>query len=183
MSEADPDITKIGRRTVYENRWMRVHEDKVRRRDGSTGIYGFVDKPDFVIVAPIQDGIVHLVQQYRYPIGQRQWEFPQGSWEGDSACHPADVARGELEEETGLVAEEITEIGCLFPLYGTVSQSFRIFLATGLRQGRSRLEREEQDLVTKSFALADLEAMILNGEIQDAGTVASFGLLQLKKLI
>lgn len=183
MSEADSDITKVSRKTVYENRWMRVHEDQIQRRDGSTGIYGFVDKPDFVIIAPIQDGIVHLVQQYRYPIGQRQWEFPQGSWEEAPGCRPADVAKGELEEETGLVADEIVEVGRLFPLYGTVTQSFRIFLATKLRQGRSRLEREEQDLVTRSFPLADVEAMILNGTIQDAGTVASFGLLRLKKLI
>jgi ADP-ribose pyrophosphatase len=183
MSDADPAITKIRRRTVYENRWMRVHEDEVRRRDGSEGIYGFVDKPDFVIIVPVQDGLVHLVQQYRYPIRQRQWEFPQGSWEEAPGCHPLDVARGELEEETGLLADDITEVGRLFPLYGTVSQSFRIFLATSLRQGQPRLEQEEQDLVTKSFPLSDVEAMILNGTIQDAGTVASFGLLRLKKLI
>jgi 8-oxo-dGTP pyrophosphatase MutT (NUDIX family) len=183
MGEADPDITKISRKTVYENRWMRVHEDQIRRRDGSTGIYGFVDKPDFVIIAPVQDGMVHLVQQYRYPIGERHWEFPQGGWEEAPDSHPTDVARGELEEETGLIAGEILEVGRLFPLYGTVSQSFRIFLASKLRQGRLSLAQEEQDLLTKSFPLAEVEAMILDGRIQDAGTVASFGLLRLKKLI
>src|SRR3712207_68817 len=127
MSEESPDITTVSRRTVYKNRWMQVHEDQILRKDGSPGIYGFVDKPDFVIIAPVQDGIVHLVQQYRYPIGKRQWEFPQGSWEEAPNRCPIDVARGELEEETGLLADEMTEIGHLFPLYGTVSQSYRIF--------------------------------------------------------
>ena len=183
MSETDPDIATVSRRTVYENRWMRVHEDEIRRRDGSPGIYGVVEKSDFVIVVPIDNGRVHLVQQYRYPIGRRQWEFPQGGWEDRADACPADVARGELEEETGLIAGEMTEIGRLFPLYGTVTQSYRIFLATKLRQGRLELAREEQDLVSRSFLLSEVEAMILDGTIQDAGTVASFGMLRLKGLV
>ncbi|EIM30265.1 NUDIX domain-containing protein [Microvirga lotononidis] len=162
---------------------MRVHEDQIRCRDGSSGIYGFVDKPDFVIIVPIQDGIVHLVQQYRYPIRQRQWEFPQGSWEERTDARPEDVARGELEEETGLLADEVQEVGHLFPLYGTVTQSYRIFLATGLSMGRQQPDREEQDLITRAFPVPELERMILDGIIQDAGTVACFGLLRLKRLI
>jgi len=38
------DIETIGTRIVYENRWMRVREDGIRRRDGSSGIYGVVEK-------------------------------------------------------------------------------------------------------------------------------------------
>ena len=178
-----PDISTVSSRIVYENKWMKVREDQIRRRDGSLGLYGVVDKPDFVIIVPIQDGIVHLVQQYRYPIERRQWEFPQGSWETKLDADPRDLARGELEEETGLLAGEIQEVGHLYPLYGTVTQSYRIFLATDLKPGRRRLEHEEQDLVTRGFALAEVEAMILNGTIQDAGTVASFGMLRLKRLI
>lgn len=178
-----PDLTTIRSRIVYRNRWMTVREDEIRRKDGSLGIYGVVEKSDFVIVVPVQDGLVHMVQQYRYPIGQRQWEFPQGAWEEKPDADPRELAAGELEEETGLVAEEIQEAGRLFPLYGTVTQSYRIFLATKLKAGTRSLDPEEQDLVTRPFPLAEVEAMILSGEIQDAGTVASFGLLRLKGLI
>ena len=65
------DITTTGSRIVYENRWMRVREDAIQWRDGSAGIYGVVDKRDFVVIAPIEGGIVHLVQQYRYPVQGR----------------------------------------------------------------------------------------------------------------
>jgi 8-oxo-dGTP pyrophosphatase MutT (NUDIX family) len=183
QGDGTPDIATVSSRIVYENKWMKVREDQIRRRDGSLGLYGVVDKSDFVIIVPIQDGIVHLVQQYRYPIGRRQWEFPQGSWEGEPSADPRDLARGELEEETGLLAGEIQEVGRLYPLYGTVTQSYRIFLATNLKLGRRDLEHEEQDLVTRAFPLAEVEAMILNGTIQDAGTVASFGMLRLRRLI
>lgn len=177
------DIETVGSRIVYENKWMKVREDQIRRRDGSPGIYGVIEKSDFVIIVPVQDGIVHLVQQYRYPIGRRQWEFPQGSWEDEPGADPRDLAKGELEEETGLLAGQMQEAGQLYPLYGTVTQSYRIFLATDLKPGCPRPEQEEQDLVTRAFPLAEVEAMILNGTIQDAGTVASFGMLRLKGLI
>lgn len=183
MGGEDPDIVTLGSRIVYENRWMRVREDRIRRRDGSESIFGVVDKPDSVIVAPIDQGMVHLVQQFRYPIGQRQWELPQGGWEGRPDADPLEVARGELEEETGLVAGEITEVGRLYPLYGAASQCSRIFLATKLSLGPRRPEPEEQDMITQAFPFAQFEAMIVNGVIRDAGTVASIGLLRLKGLI
>ncbi|WP_269435921.1 hypothetical protein [Planomonospora sphaerica] len=34
-------------RMVYTNAWMTMREDTARRPDGSTGIYGTVDKPGF----------------------------------------------------------------------------------------------------------------------------------------
>ena len=183
MNETDPDLVTLASRTVYQNRWMRVHEDRIRRRDGSEGIYGVIDKADFVVVAPIQDGVVHLVQQYRYPIKLRQWEFPQGSWQDRPDAAPEQVARGELEEETGLIAEEIAEVGRLYPLYGAVTHCFRIFFAPRLRPGQRKLDMEEQDLITAAFPLATVEAMILDGTIRDAVTVSAFGLLRLRRLI
>jgi 8-oxo-dGTP pyrophosphatase MutT (NUDIX family) len=162
---------------------MRVREDQTRLRDGSAGLYGFVEKPDFVMIAPVDAGLVHLVQQFRYPIKERQWEFPQGSWEEDAGADPLAVAVGELEEETGLTAGKIVEAGRLYPLYGTVTQSYRIFFATDLRLGAPRRDREEQDLVSQAFPLKIFEQMMIDGAIRDAGTVATFGLLRLKGLI
>ena len=109
-----PDIKTTGSRIVYENRWMRVREDGVERRDGSTGIYDVVEKPDFVTIAAIEAGCLHLVQQYRYPVLGRYWELPQGSWEHAPDTDPLDVARAELREETGLEATEMVYAGHLF---------------------------------------------------------------------
>lgn len=178
-----PTIQTVESRVVYENRWMKVREDRILRSDGSDGIYGFVEKPDFAIILPIQDRLIHLVQQYRYPIKQRQWELPQGSWEDDPNARPEDLARGELQEETGLVAGKMTLIGELYPLYGTATQRYHAYLATDLESGSTCLENEEQDLITDAFPLSVVEGMILSGEIQDANTVAVLGLARLRQLI
>jgi len=76
---AGPEITTTSSRIAYENRWMRVREDRIAYADGTPGLYGVVEKRDFIlVVARGGDGRVHLVEQYRYPIGARQWEFRKG---------------------------------------------------------------------------------------------------------
>jgi ADP-ribose pyrophosphatase len=178
------DIKTLGSRVVYENRWMRVREDAIRRRDGSDGIYGVVEKPDFVVIVPVEDdGRIHLVQQYRYPVQARYWEFPQGGWEQTPGADPADVARGELQEETGLITAQMVHAGHLFEAYGYSNQGYHLYVATGLRRGKTDLDHEEQDLITRMFPLHEVERMIRDGEIKDATTVAAFGLLRLKGLL
>ena len=177
------DVVTIGTRVVYENRWMRVREDAVRRRDGSVGSYGVVEKPDFAVVAAMEAGRLHLVEQYRYPVGGRYWELPQGSWERVPGADPLELARAELREETGLEAATMAHAGRLFLGYGYSTQAYDVFLATGLRQGERGLDHEEQDLVTRAFAVAELEAMVREGVIVDATTVAALGLLRLKGLL
>ena len=75
------EIETISSRVAYKNNWMTVREDKVLRPSGAEGIYGVVDKPDFVAILPIQSNYIHLVEQYRYPVEGRYWEIPQGSWD------------------------------------------------------------------------------------------------------
>lgn len=78
-----------------------------------------MEKADFAVVVPMEaDGSVHLVDQYRYPVRARFWELPQGAWQGVENPDPTELARGELREETGLIAGKIDLIGDLFVSYG-----------------------------------------------------------------
>ena len=52
-----------------------------------------------------------------------------------------------------------------------------------LNRGAASLEVEEQDLVARSFAASEVERMIRDGEIRDATTVATLGLLRFKGLL
>lgn len=180
MSE---EIECLSSRVVYQNRWLRVREDQVRRPSGHRGIYGVVEKPDFVVIAPIQDGMAYLVEQYRYPVAGRYWELPQGSWEDTPGADPEALAAGELREETGLVASSIRPVGHLFLAYGFCNQGYHVFHATGLGFAGEQRDAEEEGLVAKAFPLAEVEAMICRGEIKDATTVAVWGLLKMKGLL
>ena len=177
-----PEIETTASTVVYSNRWMSVREDRILRANGQAGIYGVVEKRDFATIAAVQDGQIWLVEQYRYPVGRRFWELPQGSWE-DQDVDPLALARAELREETGLAAAEMVHAGRFFQAYGYSTQAFSLFLATGLTQGETELDAEEQGLIARPFDIAEVEAMIVGGTIMDVTTVAAFGVLRLKGLL
>jgi 8-oxo-dGTP pyrophosphatase MutT (NUDIX family) len=176
-------IETLSTRVAYENPWTRVREDIIRRADGSQGLYGVVERSDFVVVVPVQDGRVTLVEQFRYPVGERLWEFVMGMWETRPGTDPAQIAAGELREETGLVAGRMTYAGEMFQGAGYCNQRGHVFLATELTMGETAREATEQDLVCRDFPLAELESMLRDGVIRDAMSMAAFGLLRLKGLI
>ncbi len=177
----DP-IERVASREVYRNAWMVVREDDVRRQDGSPGIYGVVDKPTYALVIATDGDRYRLVEQFRYPIGLRRWEFPQGTapgtLDGDEPP-PADLAARELREETGLRAESLTVLGQLDVAPGMSSQRGWAFLATGITEGEHEREHEEQDMHSEWFTGAQIEDMILDGTITDAQSIAAWTLLRL----
>jgi 8-oxo-dGTP pyrophosphatase MutT (NUDIX family) len=158
---------------------MTVREDDIRRIDGSPGIYGVVDKPDYALVIPLHEGKLHLVEQFRYPLGLRRWEFPQGTAPNRAELPPAELAARELREETGLRAGKLVQIGLLDVAPGMSSQRGRVFLATELEVGAPERELEEQDMRAAWFDRAEFEAMIADGEITDAQSVAAYAQLLL----
>ena len=176
-------ITRLASRLVYENRWLRLREDRVRRLDGSEGIYSVLERAEFAVICPVQDGKVHLVEQFRYPIGQRDWEFPMGTWEWREAVDPRELAAGELREETGLQAGTLIEVGRVFQAAGYSDQAGRVFFATDLTQGTRQLEQEEQDMVQGQFPLAEFERMIREGIVRDVVTIAAFAMVRLHGLV
>lgn len=173
---AEPEIRRIDSRTVYKNRWMTVREDRVRRLNGDDGLYGLVVKPDFSLIVPFDGEKFHLVQQYRYPVGGRYWEFPQGSKELQPDTTPEQVAAEELAEETGLTAGNMIKLGKLFQAYGYANQSVHIFLATDLTAGAPSLEAEEEGLITQSFTRDECDSMMMDGLISDLASVAALQL-------
>ena len=178
-----PEIETRSSTVVYRNRWMTVREDSIVHPNGKPGIYGVVEKADFACIAAVQDGKVWLVEQYRYPVGGRFWELPQGSWEEEPGVDPLTLARAELREETGLAAGTMTHVARMYEAYGYSTQAFNLFLATDLTQGETELDAEEQGLVSRAFDIAEVQRMIVEGVIVDVTTVAAFGMLRLKGLV
>ena len=173
-------ITTLSSREVYRNPWLRLREDRILRSNGMKGIYGVVEKDDCAIIIPIDYGRVWLVEQYRYTIQERALELPQGGWEM-AVENPEELARGELKEEMGLVATEMTCLGALWIAYGFTRQRQHVFLATGLTHTEKDPDPEEHDLLMRSVTVEEFEKMMRNGTIRDASTLAAWGLYLLWK--
>ncbi|MFC4530952.1 NUDIX domain-containing protein [Sphaerisporangium dianthi] len=176
MTETQPIVRQVSSRVVYSNAWMTVREDAIEHPDGSAGLYGYVVKPDFVLIVPQEGDGFHLVEEYRYPIGRRSWSFPQGSAEADTR---EDEARRELAEETGLRAARLRHLGRLDNAHGITDQGLHVYLATGLTPGHIDREHTEQDMRQRWVPRPELERMILTGSITDSASIAAYSLLLL----
>lgn len=176
-----PDMRQTGSTVRYANPWMSVREDTFERTDGATGVYGVVDKPDFALVIAEQDGHFHLVEQFRYPVARRSWEFPMGGWPPGKSGDTLALAQAELREETGLTARNWTHLGRLYGAPGFCSQGCDLFHATDLTPGRHAREDSEADMVYRTFSEAELRTMIADGTIVDGTTVAAYGLLLVRR--
>jgi 8-oxo-dGDP phosphatase len=169
----------LASRQVYANSWMTVREDTVQRADGSRGIYGVIDKPTYALVIPRDGDRLHLVEQFRYPVGRRRWEFPAGTAPDRADVDPAELAARELQEETGLVAGRMERIGYLEVAPGMSSQDGYVFLASELTGGPAQREHYEQDMRQAWFTTAEFEVMAHGGEIADSQSLGAYLLLQL----
>lgn len=178
--DSDVTITTLETREVYRNHWLRLREDRILRSNGTTGIYGVVEKEPCAIIIPLDGDRVWLVEQYRYTIGERAMELPQGGWE-EAVEDGEELARGELKEEMGLHAAQMKFLGFHWIAYGFTRQKQFVFLATGLSETEKTPDAEEHDLVSHSISVADFEQRIVDGRIRDNCTVAAWGLYRLWK--
>lgn len=174
-------IRALGSREIYRNRWLTVREDEVEYPDGSPALYTVLERADFATVVPWADGGFWLVQQYRYPVGRREWEFPAGSWPPGREGTAAELAELELREETGFSAATWTHLGRLWSGYALSAQAFDVFLASDLTPGPPQREHTEQDMVHQWFAEAELREMICDGRLGDVHTVAALALYDLRE--
>ncbi|PYE13910.1 ADP-ribose pyrophosphatase YjhB (NUDIX family) [Williamsia limnetica] len=170
-------IKRVSSTDIYANPWLSLREDEIVRADGSPGIYSVIDKPAGVIVIPRDDGRLYLVEQFRYAVGARRWEFPAGTAPDRQSLPPQELAVRELAEETGLRAEALIQIGSVDVAPGFSSQRQAVFLAERLSPGPPAREHEEQDMDARWWPVADVWAAVASGQICDAQTLAALTLL------
>lgn len=175
--EPEPEIKTLSSSVVYADNWTRLRRDEIERSDGSKGTYAVIERDNFALVIPAENGGFHLVEEYRYPLGRRGWSFPQGSFPKGQSGTPEELARTELAQETGLRAGRVSRLGHLAVAHGMASQYGEHWLATELIQGEPDLEPEELGLRHAWVRREEFESMARDGRIVDTSTLAAYALL------
>ncbi|HYE51564.1 MAG TPA: NUDIX hydrolase [Azospirillaceae bacterium] len=182
MPPLTPDETRnpwtvTSREVRYENPWLRLVHHEVLNPAGRPGIYGVVSFRNLAVgVIPVDaEGCTWLVGQYRFPLDRYSWEIPEGG--APVGTDPADTARRELIEETGLRARNLKEFLRLDLSNSTTDETAFCYLAWDLERGESEPEETEQ-LKVRRVRLREALDLVLDGTITDSISVA--GLLRLK---
>lgn len=142
------EFGRLARRPVHDGRIVHLSIDTVRFPDGSVGELEFVHHAGACAVLPVvgrlddPDPEVLLIRQYRYATGGYLYEVPAGmpAHEGEPW---EEVARRELEEETGWRAGRLIPLTWIYPTPGFTDEVIHLWLATELELGRSKLDEDE----------------------------------------
>jgi len=170
--DAENPWTVTGISHPFENAWLAIESNAVIHPDGKPGTYSVVRVRRLAVgVLPVDaDGFVHLVGQWRFPLGRYSWEMPEGGAEpGEDALA---CARRELEEETGLSAHTYLPILEMDLSNSLTDELAILYLATELTPGEPKPEGTEV-LKHRRAPFAEVLARVADGRIRDAMTVAA----------
>lgn len=153
---------------VFEGRVWGVRRDEFTFA-GHTIAREYVEHPGAVAVLAIDDqDRVLLINQYRHPIGLRDWELPAGLLDVDGEP-PLDTARRELAEETDLAAEHWSELITFHTSPGGSNETLRIFEARGLLPTEPFARSEEEaEIVLRWVPLAEAVDAVLEGRLSNS---------------
>jgi len=153
---------------VFEGRAWDIRRDEFAFA-AHTITREYMDHPGAVAVLAIDDqDRVLLINQYRHPIGLRDWELPAGLLDVDGEP-PLDTARRELAEEADLMAEHWSELITFHTSPGGSNETLHVFEARGLlpTQAFARTE-EEAEIVTRWVSLDEAVDAVLEGRLSNS---------------
>jgi ADP-ribose pyrophosphatase len=165
---------------VFQTEWFSIYQVPSPFSQNKKPFY-VMHRPDSVTIVPLSptDETV-LVRQYRVAARSNSWELPKGLI--DPGETPIQAARRELQEETGIAATDLREIGRYRSLPGFLSQVTTIFLARAdhsLLRDLRYTASGDGIFAVRTISLNELGQQIRAGEIVDASTIAAFAFLQM----
>lgn len=164
---------------VFSGTIIDVEHWQVQLPDGKTALREIVRHIGAVAIVPLdENGNVTLVRQHRVSVDKVTLEIPAGklNFKGEDSL---EAARRELEEETGLHAANWQLLTRLNTTPGFCDECIVMYVATSLSQHIAHTDEDEFIHLVK-MPLSKAVQMVMNGDIQDAKTIA--GLLMAQNL-
>ncbi len=163
---------------IYKNPWWTYKKDEFQIPDGIKGEYHYVHTNGASMIIPVtSEGNIILVNQYRYLCDKESIELPCGGVKDGKTYE--EMARIELEEETGFRSDHMVKAGEFNPYNGVTNEICEVFIAKELIQSKSIPDStEEFELLIKTPR--EIDEMISANIIWDGMTIAAWGIARLK---
>jgi ADP-ribose pyrophosphatase len=159
---------------LHVNPWWTYKIDSFQIPDGVTGEYHYVETNGSAMIVPVTaEGKIVLVNQYRYLCARESIELPCGGIKAGKTS--AEMAKIELEEETGYTCATLTYIGSFNPFNGVTTEMCDVYTAHELTPISVACDATEEFEVLER-SLDELDAMIASNEIWDGMTLAAMAM-------
>jgi ADP-ribose pyrophosphatase len=132
-----------------------------------------------VIILPVLDEKVLLVNHFRHSTRKWHWEVPRGY--GEPGVSSTETAHRELKEEIGAENSELISLGILHPETGFENQQVDLYLAKLASSPKPEINEGIESFCWITFP--ELEEWIVSEKITDGFTIAAYTKAKLKGLI
>ncbi|MEM9557189.1 MAG: glycogen synthase GlgA [Acidobacteriota bacterium] len=171
-------------RTLFRSAWYLLRQDEIatdRSPEPTVDeglVYTYIEHPGSVFVVPVTpDGHIVLLRAYRYTVDDWTWEIPAGALGDQEDAVPETVARRELREEIGGVADTLQPLGHYFMANGFADHPAHLFLALDVETSAApEPEAGEAIDARRLCTLDEVERMLDDGSIRDGDS--AFALLK-----
>lgn len=154
---------------IFDGQVLHLYKDTVQLPNGKSATRETIRHIGAVAIVPMtEDGKVVVERQFRYPLNRVITEIPAGKLDSKTEDRLS-AAKRELEEETGLVANEWIEIGDYYPAAAYCDEVITLYLARGLQKGIRNLD-EDEFLNIEEISLEELVEEVMQGKIADGKT-------------
>ena len=129
----------------------------------------YVDHTGAVAVLAMDaEGRVLLINQYRHPIGEREWELPAGLLD-IAGEPPLAAAQRELAEEVDLAASDWTQLLTFHTSPGGSNEVLHVFAAEELSATPTFARTEEEaEIVVRWAPLQEVVDAVLAGRLRNS---------------
>lgn len=163
---------KVASERIFSGVILNVMKDSVELPDGKIRGRELIRHVGAVCVVPVtDDGRIIVERQYRYPIDQVITEIPAGKLDSKQEDR-LEAAKRELREETGITADEWTDMGIYYPAAAYSDEKITMFMARGLHSGERDLDPGEFINVYE-VPVEELLEEVMSGKITDGKTQAA----------
>ena len=154
---------------IFDGVILHVIRDTVTLPNGDTTHRELIRHVGAVAVVPLtEENEVIVERQFRYPISDVITEIPAGKLDSREEDRLS-AAKRELKEETGITADEWTDLGDYLPTCAYSDERISLYLARSLHFGEQKLD-DDEFLNIRRVPLADLVQAVMDGKIPDGKT-------------
>jgi 8-oxo-dGTP pyrophosphatase MutT (NUDIX family) len=147
-------------RPLFERKWLRVRQDRVRTASGvEIAEFHVIESPPWAAILCVTEAReLVLVEQYRHGHGGPSLELPAGVLEPGE--DPVSAAQRELAEETGYVAPDWQHLWTVRPEPARHDQWAHFAVARGATRSSAQALDATEDITVVLRPLAELDAVL-----------------------
>lgn len=168
----EPEWKLLSKRDIHRG-YVTLTEHEVMLPHGDVTQYEVNESAPcgVAVLGLTETGKLRLAREYRYPIGKWIFDLPGGG--ANIGEDPAEAARREYEEETGLCPVDLTHLHTFYQNPGRSPTPVHLYFCRSVASGTPIRDDPQEVVRTVEMPLHELDDRITSGEIVDPALLIS----------